>query len=72
MLNFTIDIYRRDDLPDMLALTNRETAHQPHIAPLTPDLFIALVESKSYFDPKGLFVAKRNGRVVGWVHGCVN
>ena len=38
----------------MVELCNRETAFEPRIAPLTPELFIELVEAKSYFDPAGL------------------
>jgi len=71
MADFEIDIYHRDDLEAMLALYNAETAFEPYIAPLDPDRFITLVESKSYFDPQGVLVARRHGQVIGWIHACV-
>jgi GNAT superfamily N-acetyltransferase len=71
MADFAIDTYRRDYLEGMTALFNAETAFEPYVAPLDPDRFIALVESKSYFDPAGVLVARRGGQVVGWVHACV-
>ena len=66
-----IDTYNGDYLEDMIALYNRETAFEPHVAPLTPDRFVEMVERKSYFDPNGLLVARQGGRVVGWVHACI-
>jgi GNAT superfamily N-acetyltransferase len=67
----TIESYSRDHLAGMTDLYCRETAFEPHIAPLTPARFIELVESKSYFDPAGLLVAREGGAVAGWVHACV-
>ena len=73
MTNSTVHIYPycQDHLSGMLEAYNAQTAHEPHIAPLTAGSFVALVESKSYFDPSGLFVATQAGRVRGWVHACV-
>ena len=71
MSTFTLDTYDRRYLEGMTDLYNRQTAFQPHIAPLSPDLFIQLVEAKTYFDPKGLFVAHDGGRVIGWIHACI-
>ena len=71
MADFTVETYSRRRLEGMIALYNQETEHEPHIARLTPDLFTALVEAKSYFDPSSLFVALERGRVVGWVHACM-
>lgn len=71
MADFELDTYRRDYLEEMTALFNAETAFESYVAPLDPDRFIALVESKSYFDPAGLLVARRDGQVIGWVHACV-
>jgi len=71
MARFRIHTYDRDHLEGMTALFNAETAFEPHIAPLTPERFIELVEPKSYFDPEGLLVAVESGEVVGWVHACV-
>ncbi len=70
-MTLTIETYGRDRLEQMLALYNAETAHEPHIAPLTPERFRALIEQKSYFDPDGLLVAVEDGAVVGWAHACV-
>lgn len=71
MAGFSIQTYEREYLEGMADLHNAETAFEPHIAPLTPERFIELVEGKSYFDPEGLSVAAEEERVVGWVHACV-
>ena len=70
-MSFSIDIYSRQYLNGMTALYNAETDFEPYIAPLDPDRFMELVESKSYFDPSGVFVAHEKGQVVGWIHACV-
>jgi GNAT superfamily N-acetyltransferase len=70
-MSVSLETYDRRYLEEMTALYNAETAFEPHIAPLDPERFVALVESKSYFDPDGLFVARQDGRVVGWAHVCV-
>jgi len=66
----TLDTYRPDYLEAMVARFNAETASHPHVAPLTPERFVELVERKSYFDPTGLLVALDGGDVLGWVHAC--
>jgi GNAT superfamily N-acetyltransferase len=71
MAQVQIEQYRQEYLPGMTDLFNAETAHEPHIAPLTPERFITLIEQKSYFDPAGLLVAVEAGQVVGWIHACV-
>jgi len=71
MADFRIHTYDRNHLEGMVTLFNAETAFEPHIAPLTPERFIELVERKSSFDPEGLFVAVGAGEVVGWTHACV-
>ena len=71
MGSFAIDTYGRHYLEGMIDLYNRQTSFAPHIAPLTAELFIELVEGKSCFDPAGLFVAHDGGRVIGWIHACV-
>ena len=53
-MDFSIDIYDRQYLEGMTAIYNSETDFEPHIAPLTPNRFVELVEKKSYFDPAGL------------------
>jgi GNAT superfamily N-acetyltransferase len=68
---FTIETFSHNYLEGMTALYNAETAFEPHIAPLDPERFIALVEPKVAFDPAGLLVALEDGRVVGWAHACV-
>ncbi len=70
-MGFSIDVYDRQYLEGMTTLYNAETDFEPHIAPLTPDRFVELVEKKSYFDPAGLFVAVESGQIVGWIHACV-
>jgi GNAT superfamily N-acetyltransferase len=70
-LAFSIESYREDYLDGMAALYNADTAGEGHIAPLTPERFVELVQRKSYFDPEGLLVAVEAGVVVGWVHACV-
>ena len=70
-MKFSIDIYSRQYLNGMIALYNAETDFEPHIALLTFDRFVELVESKSYFDPTGIFVAVEAGQVIGWIHACV-
>jgi GNAT superfamily N-acetyltransferase len=71
LADFSIETYDRRFLEGMARVHNDETAFEPQIAPLTPERFIRLVEKKSYFDPSGLFIAARDGRVLGWVHACV-
>jgi GNAT superfamily N-acetyltransferase len=70
-MSVSIETYDRRYLEGMTALYNAETAFEPHIAPLDPERFVALVESKSSFDPAGLLVAVEGGDVVGWAHACV-
>ena len=70
-MNFSLQTYHPDYLEGLTALYNAETAFEPHIAPLTPERFVELVEKKSYFDPKGLWIAVEGGQVVGWIHACV-
>jgi len=69
--SFELLTYHRRLLEGMVATYNAETEYEPHIARLTPELFTALVEAKSYFEPAGLTVAVENDRVVGWIHACV-
>ena len=71
MNGFSIDTYDRKCLEGMVEVYNSETVFEAHIAPLTEERFVELVERKSYFDPSGLFVALREGNVVGWIHACV-
>lgn len=70
-MGFSVETHRRDHLEEISALYNAETAAEPHIAPLDPERFIALVEAKAAFDPAGMFLAVEGGRVIGWVHACV-
>jgi GNAT superfamily N-acetyltransferase len=70
-MSVSLETYGHLYLEEMTALYNAETAFEPHIAPLDPEGFVALVEQKSYFDPTGLLVAVDGGEVVGWVHACV-
>ncbi|MFB3883171.1 MAG: GNAT family N-acetyltransferase [Armatimonadota bacterium] len=70
-MSFAIRGYDRSLVEGMVSLYNGETSFERHIAPLTTELFLALVEAKSYFDPSGLLVAQEQGEVVGWVHACV-
>lgn len=70
-MSFSIRPYERSLLEGMVSLYNAETACEPHIAPLTRERFLELVEPKAYFDPAGLLVAQEEGEVVGWVHACV-
>ncbi|MCC7144966.1 MAG: GNAT family N-acetyltransferase [Phycisphaeraceae bacterium] len=70
-MSLTIHTYERRWLEGMVEVYNRETAEERYIAPLTAELFLQLVEPKSYFDPKGLFVAEEGGVVLGWIHACV-
>jgi len=66
-----LETYSRGHLEGMMAVYNAVTEGERHIASLDPELFIELVEEKSYFDSEGLFVAFEAGGVVGWVHACV-
>jgi GNAT superfamily N-acetyltransferase len=68
---FSLETYDPNHLEGMTALYNAETAFEPHIVPLTPELFVELVERKSYFDPTGLLVAREGSEVIGWVHACL-
>lgn len=70
-MTFSIHTYDRSLLEGMIALYNAETSFEAHIAPLTPERFLELVEPKPYFDPAGLLVAQERGQVVGWIHACV-
>jgi len=71
MADFRTDTYDRQYLDGMAQVYNAETAFERHVAPMTPERFVVLVEEKSYFDPEGVFVAVADGEVVGWVHACV-
>jgi GNAT superfamily N-acetyltransferase len=71
MTQIRIETYHRDYLAGLVACFNDETDFEAHIAPLTPQRFIDLVEQKSYFDPTGLLVALEEGQVIGWVHACL-
>lgn len=66
-----IERYEQTHLEAMCRAFNAVTAEEPHIARLTPELFLELVEPKSYFDPAGILVAVRGQEVVGWVHACL-
>ncbi len=66
-----VETYDKRYLAGMCAAWNAMTEAEPHIAPLTPERFVAFVEDKSYYDPAGLFVALDGGRVAGWAHACV-
>jgi GNAT superfamily N-acetyltransferase len=66
-----IESYDHQYLQGMVDLYNAETAGEAHIAPLDPERFLNLVESKPYFDPAGLLIAREGASVVGWVHACV-
>jgi GNAT superfamily N-acetyltransferase len=68
---FDIDTYQPRYLQSMVALYNGETDVEPYIARLSAKRFAELVECKSYFDAAGLFVARRAGEVIGWIHACV-
>lgn len=70
-MSLSIENYDRKYLDGMIEVYNAETAFEPYIAMLNPDRFIELVEKKSYFDPKGLFVAIESGKIVGWIHACI-
>jgi len=67
---FDVVTYDRNYLEGMIRVFNSETVAEQHIAEMTPDLFIKLVEPKAAFDPTGVFIAVENGRVLGWVHAC--
>lgn len=70
MTNFTIDAYRPEYLPGLVASYNEQAQAESQIVPLSAELFEELVAAKSTFDPAGLLVALRDGRPVGWVHAC--
>ncbi|MCC7409895.1 MAG: GNAT family N-acetyltransferase [Phycisphaeraceae bacterium] len=70
-MSWTIQTWEPQYREGVCELFNRVTEHEPHIVGMTPERFEALVERKSYFDAAGLLVAVEEGRVVGWVHGCV-
>ncbi|MCC7409894.1 MAG: hypothetical protein IT442_17640, partial [Phycisphaeraceae bacterium] len=55
--------YERRWLPGMVGLYNRVTAEEPMAATMSEELFIRLVEGKTYFDPAGLRVAVEGGEV---------
>ncbi|MCC7146575.1 MAG: GNAT family N-acetyltransferase [Phycisphaeraceae bacterium] len=58
-------------LEPMTALFNGMTEGQTRMARLEPGDFAALVSKKSYFDPGLVWVAKRGGDVLGWIHAAV-
>jgi GNAT superfamily N-acetyltransferase len=70
-MTFTLATYDRKYLDQMCRVYNDETAFEPHIAPLTAEMFTKFVEARSYFDPAGLLLAIEGGKVVGWVHAAV-
>lgn len=63
--------YEQRYLEAMLRLYNQQVAHEPHVADLTPQVFVSLVERKSYFNPDHLLIAMEGGEVVGWIHAAV-
>ena len=70
-MGFALETYHRRRLEGMTEVFNAETACEPHIARLTPELFVELAEKKSHFDANGVFVAVDGDAVLGWVHACV-
>ncbi len=71
MPTVVFETYHSNYLEAMLSLYNAETAHEPHIAVLQPDQFIAIIERKTYFDPSTVLIAREGANVLGWVHACV-
>lgn len=71
MTDVPVETYEDSLLEGMVEVFNRETAAEPHIAPLSVQVFQDLVAAKSHFDPSGLLVAVSGSEVVGWVHACV-
>ena len=57
--------------PDAVEIFNRENADYPLVAPLTLDLFVKHIASKTMFDSQTSFVAAENGKAVGFALGCV-
>ncbi len=70
-MSISIETYDEKYLDNITRLYNTETAFEPYIAPFNPDRFIKLVVRKSYFNPKGLFVALESGEIIGWIHACI-
>lgn len=70
-MSFSIENYNENYLDGIIGLYNAETAFEPYIAIFNANRFIQLVQKKSYFDPKGLFVAVESGKIVGWIHACI-
>jgi GNAT superfamily N-acetyltransferase len=70
-MTVAIEAYDPKYLEQMTARFNAETADEPHVAPLDPARFETLVAAKTYFDPRGLFVAREAGEVLGWAHACL-
>ncbi|MCC7407874.1 MAG: GNAT family N-acetyltransferase [Phycisphaeraceae bacterium] len=70
-MTLSLTTYARPLLPGIVDLFNHQADDEPHVAVLTPQLFVDLVESKPYFDDKGFFVALERDRVLGFLHACV-
>lgn len=60
--------FRNFDPPALAKLWNRSLPGRNVARPLSAHTFDALIVGKLHFDPAGLIVAERNGRIVGFVH----
>jgi len=60
--------FRNGDAPALAELWNRGCPRSGVARPLTPHEFDAAVVSKPTFDVRGLLVAERDGRLLGFVH----
>jgi ribosomal protein S18 acetylase RimI-like enzyme len=60
--------YRNSDPPALAELWNRTLPSQGVVKPLSAHDFDTLVMGKHLFDPAGLIVGERDGRVVGFAH----
>jgi len=72
--NVALDLQAYDQryLEAMTRLYNEQASHEPHVANLTPELFLSLIQTKSYFNASDLLVALERGRVAGWIHSAVS
>ena len=65
---FSIRPFHNSDPPALAAIWNEQPPQRALAQPVSPAMLELCVFSKQAFDPEGLLVAERGGRIAGFVH----
>ena len=58
--------YKESLIEELIAVFNRETENDEFVVPLTPEIFINQISSKSLFSPEGCFLAMESEKAIGF------